>query len=337
MGVSQFHCSVILNRYSHPSENAKIGIMSLCTIGGRVALIASLAVLASCERSPRSPAAPSLPSRGPTPFEGVWRLDYRMTECSGERHCVLHIGQIRQVLLRLSRTGTTFDGVVTVFSYTVDVTGSLSADGELVLSGRRPSAISGDREMVIRTLRLRPSITGLSGSIEYVLHGPPYSNIFGDVRHAGDITNAVRVPLDSAFDPTQFRGTWKGQFVVRDCSFVGWLWCYPHEADRVHSFTLVLTQIGTEVTGELTILPSTIPVTGTVSGSTLELRGSASRVISGGTEDVRITSWSTRRDIVGRMTGTFGFTVEWPGIGDGTRLYSTSYRRVELVSTALAN
>ena len=174
----------------------------------------------------------------------------------------------------------------------------------------------------------------MSGSIEYVVRGTP-GDFFRMVRHAGEISNAVRVADASASNATQFTGTWKGKFVVRDCVSVGWVGCYPYEADRVHSFTLTLTQAVSQVTGTLTISASSIPVAGTVSGNALELGGAASQNTSGGSEEARITWWSTRRDIVGRMTGSFGLTLEWPGIGDGTRLHSTTFGVVELVSTAL--
>ena len=66
-------------------------------------------------------------------------------------------------------------------------------------------------------------------------------------------------------------------------------------------------------------------------------RGEFSRVISGGSEDVRLTAWSSRRDVAGSLSGTFAFELEWPGSGDGPRVYSTTHHSVELVSTALIN
>jgi hypothetical protein len=47
-----------------------------------------------------------------------------------------------------------------------------------------------------------------------------------------------------------------------------------------------------------------IAVSGTVAGGVLELRGEDSRVISGGSEEVLLTAWSSRRDVAGSMSGT---------------------------------
>jgi len=106
---------------------------------------------------------------------------------------------------------------------------------------------------------------------------------------------------------------------------------------KVHFFTLDLSQTGNDVVGTFSFGPTAIAVSGTVAGGVLDLRGESSRVISGGSEEVRLTAWSSRRDVAGSMSGTFAFELAWPGIGDGTRLYSTTYHSVDLVSTALIN
>jgi hypothetical protein len=260
-----------------------------------------------------------------------------MTDCRGERHCALFIGETREASLRILRNGSTFSGVVNVYGEYVPVTGEMTPAGELVLTGRKAPATSGDREVEVTTLRVRLRDGFTTGALEYVVRIPPGPFVFGDVRHAGQITGAHRARSASGFDTTLFGGSWRGRFAVRDCSWVAWLWCYPHREVEVHSFELNLSQTGSQVVGTLTISPTVIAVSGAVTDGVLELRGQSSRVISGGSEEARLTAWSSRRDAVGNMTGTFAFELSWPGIGDGTRLYSTTYHAVEIVSTALSN
>ena len=259
-----------------------------------------------------------------------------MTTCSGERHCAFHIGTTREARLRIVRDGPRYNGVVDVYGEHVRVTGEMT-NGELVLSGRKAPANAGDREVEV-TLHLRLREGATTGALEYSVRGmPPGAFVFGDVRHTGQITNAHRATDASSFDPARFAGSWRGRFAVRQCSWVGWLWCYPFEEQKVHFFTLDLSQTGNDVVGTLSFGPTAVAVGGSVAGDVLELRGESSRVISGGSEEVRLTAWSSRRDVAGSMYGMFAFELAWPGIGDGSRVYSTTYHSVELVSTALTN
>ena len=303
----------------------------------RAAAFGPLLLSLACGRTPTAPS-PGLSTPAPQPtIDGAWQLTFQMTACSGERHCAFHIGTTREARLRVVSDGPRYNGVVDVYGEHVIVSGEM-ANGELVLSGRKAPAISGDRELEVTTLRLRLKEGATTGALEYTVRGMPAGAfIFGDVRHAGQIISAHRTEDASAFDQTRFGGSWRGRFAVRQCSWVGWLWCYPYQEDDVHFFTLDLSQAGNDVVGTLTINPTVIAVGGTVNGGVLELRGQSSRVISGGSEEVRLTAWSSRRDAAGSMSGTFAFELAWPGIGDGARLYSTTYRSVELVSTALIN
>jgi hypothetical protein len=261
-----------------------------------------------------------------------------MTSCGGERHCVLFIGTERDASLRVMRTGSTYTGVLTVYSQPVAVSGVMTPDGELTLTGRKTPAIAADLEIEVTALRVKLVDGATTGVLEYVVRGMPVGAwVFGDVRHAGQITSAQRVVDAARFDEAQFGGSWHGRFVVRQCSWVAWLWCYPYEDDRVHFFQLDLTQTGNEVAGMFRLSPLEVPVTGRVTGGVLELTGEHTRVISGGSEVARLRSWSSRRDLFGSMTGTFSFELTWPGIGDGSRLYSTTYHSAEIVSTVLVN
>jgi hypothetical protein len=300
----------------------------------RAAAVGPLLLALACSRTPTAPS-PGLSTPAPQPtIDGAWQLTFQMTTCSGERHCVFHIGTTREARLRIVRDGPRYNGVVDVYGEHVIVSGEMT-NGELVLSGRKEPAIAGDREVEVTALRLRVREGPTTGALEYTVRGMPAGAfVFGDVRHSGQIITAHRA-ADASFDPARFAGSWRGRFAVRQCSWVGWLWCYPFEEQRVHFFTLDLSQAGNDVVGTVSFGPTAITVSGTVAGGVLELRGEDSRVISGGSEEVRLTAWSSRRDVAGSMSGTFAFELVWPGIGDGTRLYSTTYHSVEIVSTAL--
>jgi hypothetical protein len=304
----------------------------------RAAAFGPLLLALACSRPPTAPSTGlSTPAPQPT-IDGAWQLTFQMTACSGERHCAFSIGTTREAQLRIVRDGSKYTGVVEVYGEHIMVSGEMTLAGELVLSGNKVPAISGDRDVEVTTLRVRLKEGATTGAIEYIVRGmPPGAFVFGDVRHAFQITNAHRAADASTFDPTRFAGSWRGRFAVRQCSWVGWLGCYPFEEQRVHFFTLDLSQTGNDVVGTFSFGPTAIAVSGTVAGGVLELRGESSRVISGGSEEVRLTAWSSRRDVAGSMSGTFAFELAWPGIGDGTRLYSTTYQSVEIVSTALIN
>jgi hypothetical protein len=300
-----------------------------------VALVAMFATAASCSGSPINPTPPPPTHEPPAPgasLIGVWEVQYRVTTCQGYRGCGPSMGQIRRGSLRLAAAGSTFQGVFTIgVRDAIDIAGPMIEDGDAVLKGFRPAALPTDDEVEITRLRVQKSGTGLSGDLDYTVRGPANAAFWGLARITAEIVSAERTRKSSELD-ANFTGTWEGYFVVRDCAFVGWDWCYPHNPEQVHWFTLKLTQTGSHVAGTM-VAPLDIPVTGIVSAGVLELRGSE----TDSDRSVRITSWSTRRDPFGRMSGTFGFMYEWPGVGDGTRLYSTTYRVVELRTTLLTD
>src|SRR5688572_18840917 len=182
----------------------------------RTVLFGWIVLALACGRSPTGPSTPMSPAT----VEGVWQLTFQMTACNGERHCVFSIGTSREAQLRIVRDGSRYNGVVDVYGEHIMVSGEMTPAGELVLSGNKAPATSSDRSVEVTTLRVRLKEGATTGAVDYIVRGmPPGAFVFGDVRHAFQITNAHRAADASAFDPTRFNGSWRGRFAVRQCSW----------------------------------------------------------------------------------------------------------------------
>lgn len=298
------------------------------------ALIA-LAVIAACGRGPTAPG----PAPGPAPalasaFDGVWQIEYRIAECSGERHCVLMIGTTQKISARMLASGSAVDGVVTIGGENVDVRGTMAPDGSVVLSGARRALFATDHETDIKRLHLKIENGTLAGSVEYTVTGTPSPWLFGTARRAGTIVSAS---LPERIATAGFTGTWKGRLAVRDCSAVGWPACYPHEANELWNVELTLAQAGSSVSGELRVSGSTqIAVEGTVAGSSLSLRGSSTEPNYAFEEVSTLRPSTMTRDPLGRLTGTIAFDIKWmPTRPDLWSYKETDFRAAELISVAL--
>src|SRR5262249_24829775 len=122
---------------------------------------------------------------------------------------------------------------------------------------------------------------------------------------AAIIVSASQQPLS---DLAGWTGTWRGRFVVRACTYVGWAGCYPEQADYVRPFTLTITDAG-GMAGRLTLVSRVVPVTTLTIGTSLSLTGELSAPQSGGPEVTRIQEFSATSDQFGRLTGRFHYTV----------------------------
>jgi hypothetical protein len=289
---------------------------------------------------PTSPSPPGGAATAPPPatpsFAGVWQGEYRLTACQGVRHCVLFIGSARPFTLRLEQAGAAVAGVFTG-DVVANVTGVVSASGELVLRGGAAAVSRFDSSVDMQRITLRLAEAGqLAGSLDYAVTWPadsPYlaSTGPGSTR-SGEITRAAR-GTGSVDDLSRFDGAWHGRFVVRECTPVGWRQCYSHEHAEVVSLQADLRQNGATVEGTVVIPPYTIPVRGTTEGSRLRIEGDLVSPVSGGRMVVRLSDWLATRDRVGRLEGRFAYDVAF--VQDTGVTLSTRYTN-ELVGVVLS-
>src|SRR5262249_48877079 len=131
--------------------------------------------------------APSDPNLG---FAGVWQGQYRITDCTGDRHCSEFIGDLRTFVLRLMQSGQSLTGVLVLRQQltdnayyhgdlTINVAGSVASDGSLTLTGSKPSATPFDKsgDVDVQRMVVKPSASsGLSGTLGYSSRYTPVQN-----------------------------------------------------------------------------------------------------------------------------------------------------------------
>jgi hypothetical protein len=243
----------------------------------------------------------------------VWKIDFTVDGCAGERHCSIVRGQTRTVYLRLAFTGNTYEGVADM-AYHVPVTGTLDANGVLTLSGHRPTpgGVSTGYEVTIDGITMsRSGWNGevISGRVQYTTRGPSNSSFFGTSVVHGPIASAERVGgLDG---PTALSGTWSAELPVTTCEYLGWPRCFPFHVDEIQRMTLVLEQGLNGLAGTLKVGGTTIPVGGTGNGSSMQLVGSASPASSGVNVTYTIETASLATDRVGRLNGSLSLTATY--------------------------
>jgi len=256
---------------------------------GKCWLAVVLIAAAGCGRSPSSPTPPSTIG-----LSGVWQVTY--TGRYSPVGCRTSAYTTLTTTFRLVQTGTSVAGTI----FDVDVSGTADADGNATLSGDVTQF--GSRSTAHATLHPTSDGSSFTGALQATVGLSTTLPLCGYSVDA-QIVEAHRIPFESS--EGSYAGVWEGSFGVQECSFVGWTYCYPAQQGTTSSLTLRATQAGQTVDGTLRILAMEIPVTGTVAGGKLVLQGSATQVVSGGRVTVRITEWSTSRDALGRMTGSF--------------------------------
>jgi hypothetical protein len=146
---------------------------------------------------------------------------------------------------------------------------------------------------------------------------PQNIDFLSPATYGGPVEQATHDEL-SAF-ASSIDGTWSGDSVVRSCTPApGSGYCYPLTDRETSTLQLTLTAAGAGITGTLRLLSSTVPISGTQSGSVITLSGEARTAVSGGVSLSRVSEWTARIDEFGRMKGTFRFEQWWPA--DAPRL-----------------
>jgi hypothetical protein len=236
---------------------------------------------------------------------------FTVTACRGRRHCNETIGLEQPFVLRLSRAGNHVSGVFVVESVAVPIEGEVSETGSLSARGLRPSP-SPDLPTVDLTLLTSANDEFTQAQVAYEVrylstayHYNPSDSVVQSI--AGSVTQAVR----GAVTPqTSFEGTWRGDAVIRDCSAVGWLDCYPDERHRGYPLTFVLTQSGDRVSGTFDFRRK-LSVTGSVNGNTVTFdEATFEQAVGGGRSVFRLERCTLTRDVTGQLTGTLRYAHE---------------------------
>jgi hypothetical protein len=257
-------------------------------------------------------------------FAGLWSGSYKLTSCSGERHCVLFVGTTRTFGLRLRQTGGHVEGLFVAGESAADVSGDVQKDGQLTLTGAAPAATVRDTSMTAE-LELRVTADGvIAGSLLHETTGPPdYAFVYGAVRIAGEVVSATRSDLPSF--ALVIDGTWSGRAAVRSCAPVSPdPYCYPFLDQEISSIQLTLQRTGASLTGTLVLGAARVPVSGSVSGTSFTLSGETIAPASGGNSLERVSGFTGSVDEFGRMSGTLlyetAFPVVTPRIGESAHL-----------------
>ncbi len=287
---------------------------------GRVLLTAStVCVLSACGSNARSPTSPTPAPSPVTTLTGVWQVSYNGRS---SRSCRTSSFGTQATVFRLTQQGRAVSGTM----FDVEVSGSASADGSITLHGLVTEF--GSRSEVRATLRPAQDSSNFTGQLTATLkQGVDPCGVSIDAQ----ILEAHRVAIETS--PSSFAGIWTGSFGVQDCSFVGWTFCTPVQKGTTSSLFLELTQAQSSVSGRLRLAhgisplptPYDAPVTGTATDRRLVLEGSVSTPVSGGRDILRLTGWSTTRDELGQMSGSFSYVEEFV---TNSGVYSTTSQNV---------
>jgi hypothetical protein len=306
----------------------------------RLLLASTVISIVACSNSTAPTAA-----FNPLDFNGAWQIDEKVTSCSGSRQCVFAVGATKQLSLRLLQSGTNVSGVIGLAPNAfngqhIPVDGTIAADGTLRMTGVKSAASALDTEVRVTAFLLRRDAQqGLVGSIETSSRYPPGGEVSSGSER-GDVIAGARRAADTSGFAMSLSGRWRGEFVIRRCVPTGEAFCLAERADNLYVFDLVLTQSGSTVNGSFFMNPgpgSPMTVIGSSSAGVLTLSGSASGIQSGVDPDlILLTGWSTIRDAVGQMHGTFTYRREahWTDPRQQPPVWATDFD-AELVGVTL--
>jgi hypothetical protein len=158
--------------------------------------LALFLVLAACSRTPSSPSSPEL-LPGPASVAGLWSGAFRLSDCTGDRHCTTYKASGSPFLFTLDvqQTGSHVAGSFWPGVFTVDVTGDMTSDGWVTLSGATPSSPE-KGSMRVTAVRVRATAAGgLEGRIAYeTTPSLEQSSFMLPSTYGGDIVWITRMP-----------------------------------------------------------------------------------------------------------------------------------------------
>jgi hypothetical protein len=276
----------------------------------------TLLLVAACAKTPSSPSEPpASPPPGPitfADFSGLWTVQYRVTDCVSH-DCYYGLkGSQRTFDLRLQQTGAEVRGLFVERTYYVtEVSGRVSTDGTLVMTGYAPALNSRDSAFRITALTVKRGDTlALQGTVSYESTRPTYGEgtPWPD-QVTGDILSANRSDL-TAFSEN-IDGLYVGSFIVRSCTSTS-RYCTPYPRDEISEVRLSVTRAGSAVSGTFQDGGRLVSLSGTVSGQAIDMGGEGLTPQSGGSILNRITNWRGTVDAFGRMSGSFHLDTIWP-------------------------
>ena len=272
---------------------------------------------AACSKSPAGPsAAPASPPAAPVTFadfSGLWTVQYRVTAC--ESHDCYYGLEGSQLAfdLRLQQTGAEVRGLFVERTNLTDVSGRVSTDGTLLLTGYAPPLSVRDGAFRITGLTIkRGGAPGLQGTLSYESTPPTYGEgaPWGS-RVRGDVLSATRSDL-TAFSEN-LDGLYVGSFIVRSCTSTS-RYCTPYDPDGLSEVRLSVARAGSAVSGTFQDGGTLVSLSGTASGQAVDMGGEGLTPQSGGATLDRITNWRATVDAFGRMSGSFHLDHMYPAV-----------------------
>ena len=304
---------------------------------GRCPAFVLLIVGAACAGDRR--ATPGSPSPVTASLAGSWAGAYTPV-CPSSANCASvgaapNAGQ--PLALVLGQSGTSLTGQINLAGWlqrVADVTGSVDDNGVMSLNGGMSwpatgfCTPAGSWRLTAWNARHDRLTDAIFGSFSYVTQKHLSSCYY---RDSLDV-NAVQLTLQRGRMSVQpFTGHWQGTRTVIGCRAVGWQRCLNDSGE--FPFELQLSQTGQSVTGRLSGISGSpsggISVTGTIAddGRALTIGGSIGQDVSSAIQTFRITGWSTIRDEIGRLQGSFSYVdeIRWTAGPSAGAVWSMTY------------
>jgi hypothetical protein len=319
---------------SFPRDTNAMDVLRVCALASVV-----LAVGCGSSNSP-SPTAPSPPLT--SSVTGSWSGSY-VAICPNSPNCASIAGAPagpQAFALALRQDGNRISGQINLTGWiarVASVTGTIASDGVMTLQGTDSWPAlefcqpAGEWSITGWNARYDALTDTIAGDFSFVTQKRLSSCYYTQDLRANATSMSLR---HGAPPPATLAGHWQGTYAILQCTPGGWSSCTPRPNPGYFvPLDLQLSQDGSVVSGAITTIPfsnvTPLPTEGSVGTnvSTLNLRATRSEAVSGGTHVVRLTSWDTTIDAVGRLQGTFSYVdeVRWTEGPSAGTTWATSY------------